>query len=108
MGGPKDPEKKQAYAREWYRQRRLRGLEYLGGACVKCGSKSDLELDHIDPTTKDPLLRKTNKKTGNGQLWQWSWERITKELDKCQLLCHSCHVSKSTYEGSWNLRYPNK
>lgn len=91
-------EAEKAYAREWRRKRRIFGVQYLGGICITCATTSDLQIDHIDPRTKNPLLKKTNKKTGNGQLWQWSWTRILTELDKCQLLCRACHKAKTSEE----------
>lgn len=35
-----------------YHKRRAEAIRKLGGKCVKCGSEENLEIDHIDPTTK--------------------------------------------------------
>lgn len=59
------------------------------GPCVKCGSFEDLELDHINPNTKESHC-----------VWSWSEERRNKELAKCQCLCNSCHRIKSNLECS--------
>lgn len=81
-------EEKRKYQREWYAARRIRGIEYLGGMCYVCGSGEDLEVDHKDPTTKF-----------GHRMWSWSWKRILEELDKCQLLCDSCHKDKTRRNG---------
>jgi 5-methylcytosine-specific restriction endonuclease McrA len=49
--GYKDLDKQRKYQRE--RVARIRA-EYLDGkCCVNCGSKGPLEVDHIDPSTKE-------------------------------------------------------
>lgn len=84
-----------------YRARRRElAREYLGGACVVCGSVDDLHFDHIDPSTKTIAI-------SQAIIAGWSWERLTVELDKCQLLCSPHHLEKSRLEGSlggepWN------
>ena len=59
-------------------------------SCVKCGSKENLELDHIDPKTKDPKLVGSS-----GSLWLWSVARRDTELSKCQVLCKIHHDEKT-------------
>lgn len=70
---------------------------FSGRSCAFCGSTENLELDHIDPTTKDPYLRRKS----NHFIWRWSEERRNAELAKCQVLCHPCHVEKSRREGNF-------
>jgi hypothetical protein len=78
-------EKKREYARKWMANRRS---EYFKDKkCVECGSTEHLELDHIDPETKE-----------NHAIWSWSEERRNKELKKCQVLCKKCHREKSNKE----------
>lgn len=94
----KNPAKKMEYQREWYASRRLKGIGLLGGKCVQCGATENLEFDHIDPAMKS-----------NHRIWSWSWARINEELAKCQLLCVSCHYTKtlvfiSTAGGTWATR----
>jgi hypothetical protein len=74
-----------------YRDKKDRILEYLGGNCVKCGSFDNLEVDHIDHKTKEFNVMKN---------WGWAWERLLPEIQKCQLLCKTCHLEKSINEGS--------
>lgn len=83
-------EEQRAYQRKWLADRRNKGIEILGGKCVKCHNTEGLEFDHIDPSTKHPkLVGVTNT------FWSWSWNRIHEELKKCQLLCHDCHKKKT-------------
>jgi hypothetical protein len=78
------------YQREWLRKRRTDWL--ADKACSVCGVRDRLEIDHIDPATKDPKLK---GKAGTGALWSWSNERREAELAKCQVLCHSHHLMKT-------------
>lgn len=55
--------------------------------CCKCGSKKNLQLDHIDPSTKI-----------THQVWNRRKEFREAELSKCQVLCHSCHKIKTVYD----------
>lgn len=80
----KDPEQQRAYQRE--RLKRTRAEWFAGKSCVKCGSLDELELDHIDPSTKI-----------NHKIWSWSPERRNAELAKCQVLCSVCHLNKTRF-----------
>src|SRR6478752_2806669 len=73
---------------DYYYKRRRIAIFALGGRCVRCSSREDLELDHIDPASKEIDLGR-----------QWSHKNFWIEiLDKCQLLCHECHAKKSATE----------
>lgn len=76
------------YQRKWLAARRQEAIELLGGKCKKCGNTENLEFDHIDRNSKL-----------SHSIWSWSYERRKAELDKCQLLCYSCHLTKSTSVG---------
>src|SRR5690348_7168168 len=76
------------YRREWFKRRRDEW--FAGKCCVICGSTDRLEADHIDPSTKDPQLKKGTS------LWSWSDKRREAELAKCQVLCHEHHLAKTT------------
>ncbi len=58
----------------------------LGGACVFCGQCINLQIDHINPSTKSFVVTME---------WDRPWDQIEGELTKCQLLCVSCHKKKT-------------
>lgn len=81
---------KNAYYRDYmlkrYHQRMNRARDSLGGKCIKCGSSEELEIDHIDRDKKSFPIAK---------FWSYSIARFKEELNKCQLLCESCHKEKT-------------
>lgn len=79
----KDRLKQLEYQRQWIAQRRAQWLQQ-NGPCVVCGSKENLEVDHIDPTQKV-----THK------VWSLALEKREAELSKCQVLCADCHLKKT-------------
>lgn len=92
----KDPEKQREFQRNWLRKRRDDWL--ADKSCVLCGSVDNLEIDHIDPSTKKlPVYDTVHKNRSNGvyQIFSWSQERRDAELSKCQVLCHDCHLEKT-------------
>lgn len=70
------------------RQIKLRMLEYKRGKCIDCNLLATeanacvFDFHHLDPTIKDVNF--------NSIRWK-KWEIITKELDKCVLVCANCH-----------------
>jgi hypothetical protein len=63
-----------------------RAVAYLGGSCILCGYSRclrSLSFHHLDPETKDMEI--------NVREFCRSWDAITRELDKCVLLCTNCH-----------------
>ncbi len=68
------------------RKIRLKAIEHLGGKGIKCGYEKYaevLEFHHRDPSQKD--FNVSSK--GHSR----SWERVQKEIEKCDLLCANCH-----------------
>lgn len=70
------------------RRRKLKAMaiEYKGSKCQICGYsryQGALDLHHIDPSKKDFSLGHKG--------YTRSWEKIKDELDKCALLCATCH-----------------
>jgi len=80
-----DPERQRASQRN--RVARIRASYMAGQCCAKCGSTENLELDHIDPSTKV-----------DHKIWTWTKARRDNEYAKCQWLCKSCHVDKTLAE----------
>lgn len=74
------------YMRARRKARRAKFIEMLGGKCSSCGSKEDLQFDHVSPKKKEFDLNSI--KDGNEGT-------IEKELKKCVLLCPSCHLAKT-------------
>lgn len=74
-----------------------KAVEYKGGKCVKCswdGDISGFDFHHLDPKEKDFNLVGKN-------IAPMKWELVTKELDKCILLCALCHrLEHSNYRDS--------
>lgn len=87
----KDCRNREGYPRERYRRNRANYLE--GKCCVKCGGTENLEIDHIDPSTK-----KRKGKQNNCNMFMWSIAEREEELEKCQVLCHDCHLEKTLLE----------
>ena len=83
---PNSREYMREYMKERYQQRREQAVEVLGGACAKCGSTEDMEVDHIDPAKKEMDF---------ARMTMVSEERFLEELKKCQLLCDRCHNTKT-------------
>lgn len=87
-----------------YQRRRAELVRIMGGACVQCAATENLEIDHIDRSTKSFTV--TSHMT-------YSWEAILAEARKCQLLCSDCHLTKSQAEatkevhGTWG-QYKNR
>jgi len=82
----KTKELQREYQRLWMARRRQEWLEE-NGPCVRCGSWDNLNVDHIDRKTKI-----------DHKVWSWAEVRRLKELNKCQVLCFTCHVEKTWTE----------
>jgi hypothetical protein len=75
-----------------YKNLRENAINELGGKCVKCGTASNLEFNHIDPLNKEmEASGKSNLRKG--------------EYKKCELLCKSCHRRWSNLEASLARKY---
>ena len=68
-------------------QRRNLLMEMSGNECLICKSKTSLEFDHRDRKTKKFIL--------SGPHLDKKWETILEEHKKCDLLCSSCHKTKT-------------
>lgn len=66
------------YQRKWMAKRRA--AYFADKCCARCKSTYNLEINHIDPTTKI-----------SHRIWSWSTERRNEELKKCEILCNPCH-----------------
>lgn len=60
------------------------------GKCIKCeitGINDIFAFHHRDESTKEFQI---DARTCNG----YKYERLLKEADKCDLLCHNCHMEE--------------
>lgn len=82
-------EKFKKYQIDRRNERRQYVKDYLGHECIRCGATEKLHRDHITPQTKNFDI---------SQRLLTNIETLNKELDKCQVLCASCHAKKTNSE----------
>ena len=75
---------------EWAIKARRKLIRDLGGKCVECGTKTRLEVDHINGRDWTPRNVSSDTRV----------RRYIKEADegKLQVLCKSCNSSKGNYD----------
>jgi 5-methylcytosine-specific restriction endonuclease McrA len=98
MPGSEESKKKynsymKEYMKNLYRKKKLEIIAHLGGKCAQCGTIINLQIDHKDPNKKNFSI--TDR-------WSIAWSKLIIELKLCQLLCHSCHLDKSSHEESFS------
>jgi 5-methylcytosine-specific restriction endonuclease McrA len=54
------------------------------GPCRHCGSRDDLQIDHVDPAAKSFTIN-----------FERRLADVYAELAKCQVLCKPCHKAKT-------------
>lgn len=88
-------ETKQKYILEYQMRKKIKGCEYLGSQCMRCGfdHPSALQFHHRDPSQK--LFNVTSKELSMPRKYPWD-TMIVPELDKCDLLCANCHFLEHT------------
>lgn len=88
-------EAKQKYILEYQMRKKIKGVEYLGGKCIRCGfdHPSALQFHHRDPEQK--FFNVTSKELSMPRKYPWD-TTIIPELDKCDLLCANCHFLEHT------------
>ena len=90
----KDRETNNEYMRKYILQKYIKRMaqahDLLGNKCVKCGSLENLEIDHIDPTTKNFSIGA--RAAGVSEV------KFLEEVKKCQLLCYTCYMEKTLSE----------
>lgn len=76
-------------------------LNYLiGKQCADCGNKDQItfEFDH----TKNNKTYSISKLVGNGA----DWDKILREIKKCDLVCANCHRRRTARRGQWYRYVP--
>lgn len=68
-------------------------------ACVTCGEADPvvLEFDHRVPADKDLDISEMVRRA-------YSLQRITAEIEKCDVLCANCHRRKTALQFGWYRR----
>lgn len=76
-------------------ENRQRLDEYLADkCCIDCGETDRvvLELDHV---------RGVKEFNVGSMVSMFSWKRISKELEKCEVRCANCHRRKTARDFKW-------
>ncbi len=92
----KNREKRIKETIDYNKNKKIKLYEYLlENPCVVCGENDPivLEFDHIDPKTKTKNI--------SWAITKWSWKRVLKEIEKCQVLCANCHKRKTAKQQKW-------
>lgn len=94
------PTNMKEYMLSRHHRRMAEAKEALGGVCSECGSTDQLQFHHTDPDTKSFTIGK--------QAAGVSEKRFRAELEKCVLLCKSCHTElHKTHEHGTITMYNN-
>jgi 5-methylcytosine-specific restriction endonuclease McrA len=70
---------------DWRRRVKVKLIAYKGGKCIYCGYDkcvSSLDFHHRNPEEKE---------FGINECISYSYERLERESDKCDLVCRNCH-----------------
>lgn len=82
------PEEHRKWEKKGRDKNKDKALKYLGGACYRCGvSYTEHNACIFDFHHRDP----NEKEHSPACIMRWSWNKIKKEIDKCDLLCSNCH-----------------
>ena len=74
---------------------RVNLVEYLRQAsCIDCG-ETDIEVLEFDHRDRD------NKSGMVSRFLSYSWARIQKEIDKCDVRCANCHRKRTRRQLGW-------
>lgn len=71
-------------------ERKAKAINLLGDECIRCGSMENLQFDHINNDR-----RREERYRLISYLFECGWEKLLREVKKCQLLCRVCHSKKT-------------
>lgn len=86
----------QVRLRQNARRRVIQHMKVVEG-CVRCGVREELVWHHTNPQTKCFCL---------GNPGGRAWKVIMDEMDKCVVLCDTCHKEAHAKDGSLGRLYP--
>lgn len=80
----KDKSKFNEYRNEWVRNRKRFFMEAKNVPCMDCGLVNPIvmEFDHRPDEVKSFTIAAN---------WQFSMDRLLKEIAKCDIVCANCH-----------------
>lgn len=91
------------YMREYMKKRRLNRrkklIDLLGGKCSKCGSRNNLEFDHVNRKKKEFEI---------ADAIDGPEAKLITESKKCVLLCRKCHLKKTRDNWEYNEGGPSR
>ncbi len=78
------------------RERRARQeqINAIKTKCIICGATKMLDFHHRDPRTKIGSI---------SSIIRGAWNKIKKEISKCDVLCRSCHTTHHNYGRDYNV-----
>ena len=91
---------KPCWNQQSYQRRKDKMKDYIisiGGKCIRCGYNKCIQalcFHHRDPSGKDPEWSKN-----------WGMTKLKTELEKCDLLCHNCHMEVHQEQGYPQNKY---
>lgn len=85
---------KSEYKKKFRHDRKLFLIDVLGGVCIECGTDHKLHFDHVIPEEKEFHISSN---------LDYGLDKILVELQKCQLLCKSCHTQKTITDKGHNV-----
>lgn len=89
-------DKNSTTGKRWSIRGAKRLFEYLQEhPCIQCGETDVilLDFDHRDPKTKEHNISQLIRKVG--------WDKVLEEINKCDVLCVSCHRRKTAKQFGW-------
>lgn len=84
------------YNAKRHNEKKQKLLDYLGNKCVRCGIAPNelwpicsFEFHHKDKSMKDHEIK-----------FHVSFEKLLKEVEKCEVLCANCHRAEHYFNGT--------
>ena len=97
----KDPKKNAEYKKRW-REKRVAALKkrlkvLRSQPCTDCNGVFPWFIMHYDHRNRKEKVGGVAKLVSRGQ----TWEAISKEIEKCDLVCPNCHAIRTHENKDW-------